>query len=56
MDATRKAIAATATGLLTRLHPFASIPADSPVVSGSLLLGAGLWLLGCYYGYLSTRN
>ncbi|MBB6646675.1 hypothetical protein [Halobellus ruber] len=60
MNATRKAIAAfvaaTAVGLLTRLYPFVSIPADGVVVTGGLLLGAGLWLLGCYYGYVSTRN
>lgn len=60
MNATRKAIAAfvaaIAVALLTRLHPFVSFPAERAAVSGGLLLGAGLWVLGCYYGYVSTRR
>jgi len=59
MNATRKAtaafVAAMAVALSTRLYPFVSIPADGVAVSGGLLLGAGLWLVGCYYGYVSTR-
>ena len=60
MDATRKGItafaAAIAVSLLTRLYSFLPLSADDVIVYGGLLLGAGLWLVGCYYGYVSVRT
>ena len=60
MNATRKGIvafvAAIAVSLLTRAYSFSSLSATDVVVSGGLLLGAGLWIVGCYYAYVSTRT
>jgi len=60
MNATRKGItafvAAIAVSLLIRSHSFSALPASDIVVYGGLLLGAGLWIVGCYYGYLSVRT
>jgi len=51
MDGTRKGIAVFATAiavsLLTRAYSVSSLPATDVVVSGGLLLGAGLWIAGC---------
>jgi type IV secretory pathway TrbD component len=59
-ETTRNGIAAfavaIAVSLLTRAYSISSSSATDAVVYAGLLFGAGLWLVGCYYAYVSIRT